>query len=420
MGSFTISRLVGGMLLLLGLVLVLPGIASASSTSAVRPSPILDVTPSASNGRAVMVSASGLPPDRHGEIVECSSANPQPTVVVRGVPTPVSCSRPRRVRAGAEGTFASVRFKVVDGSVGPPVSGTDSWGHPAATDAARYPCPPTAVQDSVGVFCYLKLRWGSSTADQTVEPLAFAIASQHTTSPTTVPTAGSTISPHVAATMTVTPDTNLGIDRIVVVRATGLPPHGVGVIRECNSTFPQPTIEVGGVRTPVSCTDPNGRRWTFGAYGSLGAFFRTVFGTTGPPRLGTDSSGHPAAIDARQYPCSPTAAQVAAGAHCYLEIVWGAGATRRVVVPITFEVASSTVATATTTTTVPGTTTAATSAGTSKPTTTTGGSLLPFTGAAIEQMALAGLLLVLLGTGLLLVGARRTRRRHPGPPVDAP
>ncbi|MGA3148748.1 MAG: hypothetical protein ABSF33_14930, partial [Acidimicrobiales bacterium] len=66
MGNFTISRLAGGTLLLLGLVLVLPGIASATSGSTVgvmRSSVVSD-------GRAVVIAGSGLPPGRTGEIAE--------------------------------------------------------------------------------------------------------------------------------------------------------------------------------------------------------------------------------------------------------------------------------------------------------------------------------------------------------------
>jgi hypothetical protein len=388
--------------------------------------PNLVVTPSPFNPRAVEVSASGLPPGRPGEISECSSAGPQPTVVVSGVATPVSCTRPRRVHVGIDGTFASVRFRVVEGRVGPPAFATDSWGHPAATDAQLYPCRPTTVQVSVGAFCYLQLRWGTGAGHQTVEPLTFPdVARKNATTPTTTATTEPAQSPRVPATMTVTPDTDLAINQVVVVRATGLPYYGVGLIRECNSTVPQPTIAVDGVPTPVSCSNPGSRRWTFGSRGRFGTFFQTIFGTVGPPRAGTDSSGHSAAIDARQYPCSPTAAQVATGAHCYLELVWGAGATSRLVAPITFAVATSAAVTATTTTTVPTTTTsdAPKPSGTvdTKPKASSGG-LLPFTGAEIERMALVGLLLVIVGAGLLLVGVpwRRARRHSAdtGAPVD--
>ncbi|MGD0394872.1 MAG: hypothetical protein ABSC41_19790 [Acidimicrobiales bacterium] len=432
MGNFTISRLVGGTLLSVGLMLAFPGIASASSaatsaSSAATSGPGVPITRSTvvSDGRAVVVAGSGLPSGRTGEIAQCSSAAPQPTVVVHGIPMPVSCTRPRRVRVGADGTLSSIRFRVVDGKVGPPGSGTDSWGKPAATDARRYPCAPTALQASAGAYCYLLLRWGAGAGDQTVQRLTFTVASGHSTAPSSA----ATVSPHVVAAMSVAPQAELGGGQAVVVTATGLPSGGVGEIRECNSALPQPAIWVAGVRTPVSCTDPRARRWVFTAQGTLNATFTTVTGTVGPPRFGVDSWGHLAAVNATRYPCPPTAAQVAAGAHCYLEIVWGAGVRHRVVVPITFTSSSSASATVTTKTVTASQTSTATAAGTSTPaaspssgSSTSGTRGLPFTGASVEPMALAGLLLVLLGAGLLLVGgsSRRARRRagHTGTPVD--
>jgi hypothetical protein len=224
--------------------------------------------------------------------------------------------------------------------------------------------------------------------------------------------------------MAVTPRTDLTQDQAVLVTARGLPDNGVGEIRECNSTLLQPIAWVAGVRTLVSCSNPNGKRWVFSARGDLHTTFTIVTGTTGPPRPGNDNLRHPAADDAANYPCPPTAAEVAAGFHCYLEIEWGAGVAHRVVVPITFGSSISTAATVTTkTVTVSKTPTAvAVTSGSGSGTSTR--SDLPFTGASIEPIALVGLVLVILGTGLLLVGvsSRRARRRvsHTGPPVDTP
>ena len=44
-------------------------------------------------------------------------------------------------------------FTVKEGVVGPPATGTDSSGGNAATDAAKYPCPPTQTQINEGVSC---------------------------------------------------------------------------------------------------------------------------------------------------------------------------------------------------------------------------------------------------------------------------
>jgi hypothetical protein len=353
---------------------------------------------------------------------------------------PVSCTRPRRVRVGVDGRFSSVRFKVVDGEVGPPSSGTDSWGHPAGTDARRYPCQPTSFQASAGAYCYVQLRWGAGTGDETLQPLTFAAVKSRSTGPSSGTVSqqvasGSAAAPKVAsasadtadvaAAMAVTPRTDLTEDQAVLVTARGLPDNGVGEIRECNSTLLQPVVWIAGVRTLVSCTDPNGERWVFSDRGILHTRFTIVTGTVGPPKSGTDNLGHSAAIDASNYPCPPTAAEVADGFDCYLEIEWGRGAAHRVVVPITFASSTSTSATITTkTVTASNTPTASegTSAGSpsgSVSSASTHGNL-PFTGASIEPMALAGLLLVILGTGLLVSVSTRRRRRpgHEGTPVD--
>ena len=127
--QFTIPRLAGGTLVvLLGVTLVLPGIASSSSAATPRSTVAVMRSRVVSGGRAVVIAGSGLPPGRTGEVAECSSAAPQPTVVTQPFPMPVSCTRPRRVRVGGDGALSSVRFRVVDGVVGPPSSGIDSWG----------------------------------------------------------------------------------------------------------------------------------------------------------------------------------------------------------------------------------------------------------------------------------------------------
>ena len=340
MGKFTISRLVGGVFVLLGLTFVVPGIASAAAPATARARPVVAVTPSriGADGQAVSVSGSGLPSGRTGLITVCSSAFPQPTVAVDGVPTPVSCSRPRRVHIGVDGTLSD-RFHVVDGKVGPPASGIDSSGRPAGTDARRYPCPPSPGQRSAGAYCYLELRWGTGAGDQTVQPLTFAVTRVSPSAPPShSPPSTVAEATHAAATpvVVVKPRTDLTSGRGVVVIASGLPPNGTGEIMECNGTTPQPTVPVAGVPTPVSCTDPSVSRWTFTAGGRLRALFRIVTGVVGPPGQGTDSSGRPAATDAKRFPCPPREAQAAAGVHCYLVLRWGAGAHDRAVRTITF------------------------------------------------------------------------------------
>jgi hypothetical protein len=135
----------------------------------------LAVTPHADvrSGKVVTVSASGLPHDRTGWILECSSAHGQPTVKIAGVPLSVSCSAPKVVHFNAEGKLSPVKITVRSGAVGPPVGGTDSSGKAAATAAKDYPCPPTKTQVSAGAFCYVELRWGAGVAREVTQPVTF-------------------------------------------------------------------------------------------------------------------------------------------------------------------------------------------------------------------------------------------------------
>lgn len=135
----------------------------------------LVVTPHADvrSGKVVTVSASRLPHDRTGWILECSSAHGQPTVKVAGVPLSVSCSEPKVVHFNAEGKLSPVKVTVRSGAAGPPVGGTDSSGEAAAIAAKDYPCPPTQAQVSAGAFCYIELRWGPGVAREVTQPVTF-------------------------------------------------------------------------------------------------------------------------------------------------------------------------------------------------------------------------------------------------------
>ena len=426
MGNVRVVRFIGGLLLLVGLVFVAPGIASATARGTSRP--VVSVAPSRilPGARDVTVSGSGLPSGGSGAISECSSASPQPTVVVHGVPTPVSCSRPRRVHFSANGTLAPVGVHAVDGTVGPPGPGTDNSGSAASADAASYPCPPTAPQIAAGARCFLRLTWGAGGRHQRLRALTFAgtgassgaqgndksttpstTAHAHAGDPSTTAHAHAHAHAHASEpatpVMTVKPHVDLTNGQTVVVRASGLPHNGTGFLVECSAVTPQTTVSVSGVPVPVSCTDPRSQRWTFSPGGRLRATFQIVTGVVGPPRSGSTKTGRSADAVARRYPCPPTAAQTTAGYHCYLELVSGADH-HRLVQALTFA-SSSTAATSPTPPAQPVTTAHTTSA--AKAT-------LPFTGASIEQLAVTGVLLVILGSGLLLVGEspRRSRRRR--------
>jgi hypothetical protein len=168
---------------------------------AVRPH--ADVT----SGKVVTVSASGLPHGRTGWILECSSAHGQPTVKLAGVPLSVSCSAPKVVHFNAEGQLSLVKVRIRSGRVGPPVHGTDSLGKSAATAAKDYPCPPTASQVSAGASCYVELRWGAGITREVTQPITFTriIRTAAETKKITVPSAAATKAGKTGKTGTTAP-----------------------------------------------------------------------------------------------------------------------------------------------------------------------------------------------------------------------
>src|SRR4029079_15837788 len=93
---------------------------------------------------------------------------------------------------------------------------------------------------------------------------------------------------------------------------------GAGAITQCNTATQQPTISVAGNDVPVSCSDPFKNLQPVAGGGFSGKPFVVHTGTVGPPAQGPDSAGTPAANDAAQFPCPPTAAQVAARAECII------------------------------------------------------------------------------------------------------
>ncbi len=429
-----VPRVVGGTLLLSGLALVVPGVAvSAVAAPGPASSAAVKVTPhtALSNGQSVSVSGSGLPSGGVGAIAECSSSPNQLAVEASSWPTPVSCTTPDEVHFDTHGDLRAVVFTVVSGTVGSPASRTDRSGTPAGTGTTPSPCPTPAARAASGTRCYLELTWGTGATESAFQTITFAPNK-------TVGAKSGT--PRLSPTITVTPDAGLTNGQTVDVSATGLPDKGVGEIVECSSASHQPTVLVHGVPTPVSCTSPAAKKLTATAKGELKATFKIVSGTVGPPATGTDSAGHPAATDAKKYPCPATASQAAAGARCYLLLAWATGATDKVVVLLhtvtlaattstTKSTTTSTSTTATTSTTSTTTTVAGGRTGTSDTSgssstdsgsaSTSGGSAsgtakLPYTGASFEQMALAGMALVILGSCLLLVGEtprRRARRQ---------
>src|SRR5665213_574201 len=158
------------------------GVAMAQATVTVNPSAGLV------SGQKVGVTATGLKHSSVGSIEECNGDPSQPTVSLYGNATPVSCTPPVVLSTSSTGTISST-FTVIGGVTGPPISGTDTNHVSATTDAALFPCPPTAAQIAAGYDC--QIIYGDIGGDQPTENITFASQS---TAPVTTTTTPSTTS----------------------------------------------------------------------------------------------------------------------------------------------------------------------------------------------------------------------------------
>jgi hypothetical protein len=126
--------------------------------------------------------------------------------------------------------------------------------------------------------------------------------------------------------------TGLVQKQIVTVTGSGLADHAFGNVLECNGTPGEPTVSVGppfDQSIPVGCSAPSLKHIVSTTpTGVLSTTFQVRESQKlGPPCglspvLGscgrTDSSGKHPRADAKNYPCPPTSAQVAASVTCSL------------------------------------------------------------------------------------------------------
>ena len=255
------------------------------------------------------------------------------------------------------------------------------------------------------------------------------------------------------ATLSVSPDSGLTGGQSVTVTGSGFAKSSIGNILECNNAPNEPTVALGSPvssNVPVGCTGPSLTQLvTTNSSGDVSSSYKVSMGTIGPPCgasgdiitkcPSTDSAGLSPSADAANFPCPPTAAQLAAGVTCQLSYGDEAGDSASANIAFTGGTTSS--STSTTTTTTGSSTTSTTSAGSTSTTTTTtsaptttsttaiatptttattsstpvstqppstsaSSSSLAFTGAGLPLwlVMLAGALLVLFGVGIWLFG----------------
>jgi hypothetical protein len=158
----------------------------ASATLTVNPATCLV------GGQVVQVTGTGLAASSEGSILECNSDSGQPTVSFAGESIPISCTKIAIVSTTSAGALSTndESFMIETGTTGPPTTGTDSSGGSAATDAANYPCPPTAAQVTAGDIC--EIVFGDAGGDAVIVPISFNSGGGTSTTTTTTPTGGTT------------------------------------------------------------------------------------------------------------------------------------------------------------------------------------------------------------------------------------
>jgi hypothetical protein len=196
-------------LLISGLVILGSTVSAGAASGVTAP---ITVTPGTglTNGEMVTITGSGFTANSIGNILECNSDKNQPNVMDGGLVNAsisVSCNAPSLqaiVTVSASGAV-STKFKVVEGTVGPPCGpapavvtcpATDTAGKSPTADAALYPCPPTAAQAAIGDVC--TLTFGDEANDTGSANITFASSSPPPTPTTAAPTA--TTKPPTTAT----------------------------------------------------------------------------------------------------------------------------------------------------------------------------------------------------------------------------
>jgi hypothetical protein len=357
--ALTVTGLV---MFLVGGLLVAPVALAAAS------GPSIKVVPHArlKQGHHVVVTGTGFIHLSHGALLECNTADGEPTdlVPVHGVlhAVGVGCTPPLSTTTSTWGRLGPVTLTVETGTIGAADPGVDSAGNAASADAASYPCPPTPSQEIEGVTCafeFIDNKGQTATGAVSFNPPTTPTTTTSTTSTTTTVTippgcnpvsvtdsgVNTSVTPNTTPTITMNPGTCIVDGIVVTLTGTQLVRDVPGTFLECNSDPNQPTVDSLGSPIPVSCTDPLGGTQgpgvvTTSATGTLGPDHFTIdTGTVGPPCgpsscPGTDSAGGNPVTDAASYPCPPTPAEQSAGDVC--QIVFGDEADDAVDVPITF------------------------------------------------------------------------------------
>ena len=237
------ARFTSRLLVAVGLVAVLAGaplLAMTITAGAATPTITLKVTtgPGAvcsgsvcsklAGGDVLSVTGTGFSPNQLASILECNDDPSQPVVLYLGNYVPVSCTKIVISATSKKGVFGPSPFTLVEGVTGPPAtpytptcvetstgSTTTTSTIPNCTtsgnentDAANYPCPPSAAQITAGDTCVVAV--GDILGERAVGTILFGTETLPTSTTTTTgggstSTTGATTSTTGTTTTTTSP-----------------------------------------------------------------------------------------------------------------------------------------------------------------------------------------------------------------------
>jgi hypothetical protein len=216
--------------------------------------PSMPVCSGLAGGDLVTLAGTGFTPGSLASDIQCNSDPHQPVILFLGNYIPISCTPLKISNISPSGAYNPPPFAVVQGTPGPvinnpsiyppgctidptkgkpplpgqsgPIPGCTTSGNPV-TDAANFPCPPTAAQQAAGDDCAIAI--GDQAGDRGVGVVLFGTETLPTSTTTTTsgttttsPTSTLTRTQPSASTVTLGPSGSVG-DTVTV---KGTPAHG--------------------------------------------------------------------------------------------------------------------------------------------------------------------------------------------------
>ena len=241
--------------------------STSSGVTCNNTNPAMPVCSGLAGGDTITLAGKGFTPGSLASDIECNSAPDQPVILFLGNYVPISCTPLKLSSIAATGDYNPPPFAVIQGTTGPvlnnpavyppgctinpalgkpplpgqsgPIPGCTTSGNPA-TDAANFPCPPTAAQVAAGDDCAIAI--GDQAGDRGVGVVLFG--TETLPPPTTV--AGATTTTAAGATTT----TAAGGTTTTAAGATTTTAAG----GTTTTVAPTTTTSAGGTTTTVAPT----------------------------------------------------------------------------------------------------------------------------------------------------------------------